>query len=116
MSVQVRATAIEQSNQHAVSSLTTIQVNMLGGTACVTPWQLLNGFVSTWSNHISSVSLAVKAQWACPIQFNTSLDFNILKSSQDEDDDWLILREQKQSDAWLKALELQAQLNWKTLL
>ncbi|MFH7767640.1 tandem-95 repeat protein [Acinetobacter sp. BSP-28] len=116
MSVQVRATAVEQSNQHSASKLTSIQVNMLGGTACATPWQLLNGFVSAWSNHVSSVSLAVQAQWACPIQFNSTLDFNILKSSQDEDDEWLILREQKQSDAWLKALELQAQLNWKKLI
>lgn len=116
MNIQVRATAIEQSNQHAASSLTTIQVNMLEGTACTTPWQLLNGFVSTWSNHISSVSLAVQAQWACPIQFNSTLDFNIVKSSQDEDDEWLILREHKQSESWLKALELQAQQNWKKLL
>ncbi|MEG0343447.1 MAG: tandem-95 repeat protein, partial [Acinetobacter sp.] len=116
MSVQLRATAIEQSNQHSMSTLTTIQINMLGGSVCTTPWQLLNGFVSAWTNQISPVALTVKAQWACPIQFNTQVDFTMMKSAQDEDDEWLILREQKQSDAWLKALELQAQQNWKKLL
>ncbi|MDN5434530.1 MAG: hypothetical protein L0G10_12860, partial [Acinetobacter sp.] len=116
IAVQVRATAIEQSNQHSASKLTSIQVNMLGGNTCSTPWQLLNGFVSAWTNQLSSIALTVKSQWACPIQFNAQIDLTAVKPVQDEDEEWLILREQKQSDTWLKALELQAQQNWKKLL
>lgn len=50
MTIQVKATAIEQSNQHSASSLKTISVKMLDGQACVNPWRLVNGFVLTWVN------------------------------------------------------------------
>lgn len=64
MTIQVKATAIEQSNQHSASTIKNIAIKMLDGQACVNPWQLVNDFVSTWINQIPSVSLTVKAQCA----------------------------------------------------
>ena len=64
MTIQVKATAIEQNNQHSASTIKNIAIKMLDGQACVNPWQLVNGFVSTWINQIPSVSLTVKAQCA----------------------------------------------------
>lgn len=114
MTIQVKATAIEQSNQHSASSLKTIAVKMLDGQACINPWQLVNGFVSTWVNHIASIPLTVKAQWACSIPLlSTQLELSILP--KDEDEDLILLRQEEQSDAWLKALEQTAQQNWKQL-
>ncbi|MEG2568699.1 MAG: hypothetical protein RSA84_21080, partial [Acinetobacter sp.] len=114
MTIQVKATAIEQSNQHSASSLKTISVKILDGQACVNPWRLVNGFVSTWVNHITSIPLAVKAQWACSIPLlSTQLELSILP--KDEDKDLILLRQEEQSDAWLKALEQTAQQYWKQL-
>lgn len=114
MTIQVKATAIEQSNQHSASSLKTIAVKMLDGQACINPWRLVNGFVSTWVNHIASIPLTVKAQWACSIPLlSTQLELSILP--KDEDEDLILLRQEEQSDAWLKSLEQTAQQNWKQL-
>ncbi|WEI17185.1 tandem-95 repeat protein [Acinetobacter proteolyticus] len=114
MVIQVKATAIEQSNQHSASSLKTIAVKMLDGQACINPWLLVNGFVSTWVNHIASIPLTVKAQWACSIPLlSTQLELSILP--KDEDEDLILLRQEEQSDAWLKSLEQTAQQNWKQL-
>ena len=114
MTIQVKATAIEQSNQHSASSLKTISVKMLGGQACVSPWQLVNGFVSTWVNRVESIPLQVKAHWSCQIPLlSTQLELNSLPKEEDEDQ--ILLRQEEQSDAWLKALEQTAQQHWKQL-
>ena len=114
MTIQVKATAIEQSNQSSASTTTDIAIKMLDGQACVNPWQLVNGFVSTWVNQLPSVSLTVKAQWACSIPLlSTQLELNIIP--KDEDRDLIMLRQEEQSDAWLKALEQTAQQYWKQL-
>ncbi|MBR7734241.1 tandem-95 repeat protein [Acinetobacter nosocomialis] len=114
MTIQIKATSIEQSNQQSTSTLKTVTVKMLGGQACLSPWQLVNGFVSTWVNHVESIPLHVKAHWSCQIPLlSAQLDLNILP--KDEDEDLIILGQEEQSDAWLKALERTAQQNWKQL-
>ncbi len=103
MTIQIKATSIEQSNQQSTSTLKTVTVKMLGGQACLSPWQLVNGFVSTWVNHVESIPLHVKAHWSCQIPLlSAQLDLNILP--KDEDEDLIILGQEEQSDAWLKSL------------
>lgn len=76
---------------------------MVGRSACTTPWKLLNGFVSAWTNQITATALTVKAQWACLIQLSTQVDFSLIKSTQDGIIGADFTRE-KQSETWLKAL------------
>ncbi|MGB9039560.1 MAG: hypothetical protein WCC23_13745, partial [Acinetobacter calcoaceticus] len=114
MTIQIKATSIEQSNQQIASTLKTVTVKMLGGQACISPWQLVNGFVSTWVNHVESIPLQVKAHWSCQISLlSAQLDLSILPKHEDED--LIMLGQEEQSDAWLKALEQTAQQNWKQL-
>lgn len=57
--------------------------SVVGRSACTTPWKLLNGFVSAWTNQITATALTVKAQWTCLIQLSTQVDFSLIKSTQD---------------------------------
>ena len=87
---------------------------MLGCKACVNPLQLLNRFASTWVNNMLTTPLTVKAQLVCSIP-SLSAQFELSVLPRSETKDAILLRQEEQSDAWLRYLEQIAQSNWKQL-